>query len=297
MKNRVVFGLISFIICLSACSGTDDKQSSEKIQDTVIPIQEKSLVGMINGTIYCMPSPYEITRLVDELQIPYNPSLPNSVMNFSSYESSYKKLLNMGIYGIDIAYMSLYEQISEALNYFATLKSLANQVELASVFDAVTMERLENNMENTDSLLSILTTKFYESDGLLKSEKQYAEAALILTGTWIESLFILTQIEKDNHNEKIIEKIAEHKFAAESILNILRPYYEKSDDYKQLIEAIVNICYEFDGVDYSYSYQKSTTIASKQTTVINSESKLTIFPEHIKHIAEKTAELRNEIIK
>ncbi len=297
MRNKVVFGLISFIICLSACSGTDDKRSSENIQDTVIPIQEKSLVGMINGTIYCMPSPYEITRLVDELQIQYNPSLPNSVMNFSSYESSYKKLLNLGIYGIDIAYMSLYEQISEALIYFATLKSLANQVELASVFDAVTMERLENNMENTDSLLSILTTKFYESDGLLKSEKQHDEAALILTGTWIESLFILTQIEKDNHNEKIIEKIAEHKFAAESILNILRPYYEKSDDYKQLIDAIVNICYEFDGVDYSYSYRQPSTMASKHTTVINSDSKLTIFPEHVTHIAEKIAELRNEIIK
>lgn len=297
MRNKVVFGIVFFVVCLSACSGSDEKSSSEAVKDTIVPVQEKSLVGMINGTIYCMPSPYEITRLVDELKIPYNPSLPNSVMNFSSYESSYKKLINMGIYGIDIAYMSLYEQISEALNYFATLKSLANQVELASVFDAVTMERLENNMESSDSLLSILTSKFYESDGLLKGENQRAEAALILTGTWIESLFVLTQIEKENHNEKIVEKIAEHKFAAESILNILRPYYEKSEEYKQLIDAIVNICYEFDGIDYTYNYQPSTTIASKQTTVINSKSKLTVLPEHVKHITEKIAELRNEIIK
>lgn len=297
MRNKVVFGIVFCVVCLSACSGSDEKSSSEAVKDTIVPVQEKSLVGMINGTIYCMPSPYEITRLVDELKIPYNPSLPNSVMNFSSYESSYKKLINMGIYGIDIAYMSLYEQISEALNYFATLKSLANQVELASVFDAVTMERLENNMESSDSLLSILTSKFYESDGLLKGENQRAEAALILTGTWIESLFVLTQIEKENHNEKIVEKIAEHKFAAESILNILRPYYEKSEEYKQLIDAIVNICYEFDGIDYTYNYQPSTTIASKQTTVINSKSKLTVLPEHVKHITEKIAELRNEIIK
>lgn len=295
--KKSVFGLLSILICLTACSGKTDEQSTESVKDTIIPVQEKSLVGMINGTIYCMPSPYEITKLVDELNIPYNPSLPNFVMNFNSYESSYKKLLNMGVYGIDIAYMSLYEQISDALNYFAILKSLANQVELATVFDAETMERLENNMESSDSLLTILTSKFYESDGLLKSENQRSEAALILTGTWVESLFILTQIEKTSHNDKIVEKIAEHKFAAESILNILRPYYEKDEDYKGLIDAIVDICYEFDGIDYSYTYQQPTTIANKHTTVINSESKLTIFPEHLQHITTKIAELRNEIIK
>lgn len=252
---------------------------------------------MINGTIYSVPSPYEIMAHVKDLNLEYNQSLPNSVLNLNTYESDFKKLLNMGIYGIDVSYMSLYDQVSEALNYFATLKSLANQIELATVFDAVTMERLENNMGNLDSLLTILTLKFQESEKLLKGENQMAEAALIMTGCWVESLYLLTQIQKMKADEMTVKKIAEHKFAAEAILNILRPYYEKSPEYTGLINDIVDICYEFDGVEYSYTYKKPTTFEAKHLTIINSESKLEIHQEHIQLITQKIEKIRNKIIE
>lgn len=275
-----------------------DDTSSEIAEDTTLTnVPDKSLVGMIDGSIYCLPSPYEIMNHLKSLDLPYEQSLPNSVMNLNLYESSFKKLLNMGVYSIDISYMSLYEQIADALNYFATLKALANQVELATVFDATTMERLENNMENKDSLLIILTRKFQESDQLLKNEKQKAEASLILTGCWVESLYYLTQIEKIKHNDITVQKIAEHKFIAETILNILRPYYNKSAEYTNLTKEIVDICYEFDGITYEYTYQEPTTIANQHLTIINSNSKLIILPEHIQLITSKIEKLRNEIIK
>ena len=282
-----------------SCNTTkQDDTSSEIAEDTTqTNVPDKSLVGMIDGSIYCLPSPYEIMNHLKSLDLPYEQSLPNSVMNLNLYESSFKKLLNMGVYGIDISYMSLYEQIADALNYFATLKALANQVELATVFDATTMERLENNMENKDSLLIILTRKFQDSDQLLKNEKQKAEASLILTGCWVESLYYLTQIEKIKHNDITVQKIAEHKFIAETILNILRPYYNKSAEYTNLIKEIVDICYEFDGITYEYTYQEPTTIANQHLTIINSNSKLIILPEHIQLITSKIEKLRNEIIK
>lgn len=257
----------------------------------------KNLVGMINGTIYCVPSPYEIMSHVQSLNLQYNQALPNSVLNLNLYESNFKKLLNMGIYGIDVSYMSMYDQVSEALNYFAALKTLANQIELAEVFDAFTMERLEDNMNNQDSLLHILTKKFQESDKLLKGENQISEASLIMTGCWIESLYLLTQIEKMKPDPRTTQKIAEHKFAAETILNILRPYYEKNSDFKSLIDDIVDICYEYDGIEYNYTYVPPTTIAGKHLTIINSESTLEILPEHENLITQKIETLRNKIIQ
>ncbi len=301
--KRQIFSIVIPVLCLliTSCGKAQKDTASNTIEKAALTVQEvttnKNLVGMINGTIYCVPSPYEIMSHVRELDIQYNQTLPNSVMNLNLYDSQFKKLLNMGIYGIDISYMTLYDQVSEALNYFAALKTLANQIELSTIFDATTMERLEDNMANLDSLLVILTTKFQESDKLLKGENQMAEASLIMTGCWVESLYLLTQIQKMQSNPKTIQKIAEHKFAAEAILNILRPYYEKNSDYKNLINDIVDICYEFDGIDYHYTYKPPTTIASKQLTIINSESQLDILPEHIQLVTKKIEALRNKIIQ
>ena len=299
MRSFVQICFIAIIATmLTACgSSTSSNANDAENEDSIAQeARSRNLVGMINGTIYCLPSPYEMMKHIQELQLEYNQDYPNPVGKFSSYESSFKRLLNMGVYGIDISYLSLYDQTTEALNYFGALKSLANRVELSTVFDAQTMERLENNMGNKDSLLVILTSKFQESDRLLKGENQKAEASLIMAGCWIESLYLLTQIQKNAPDKITTQKIAEHKFAAEVILNILRPYYEKSPEFKDLIDEIVDICYEFDGIDFDYTYKEPTTYPDKHLTIINSESSLHVYPEHIALISEKIENLRKNVV-
>lgn len=294
--------VVSFIGCNRSKKSADTTPSTEALlpatdSSLVQEDKNKNIVGMLNGTIYCIPSPYDMMNHIKSLKLPYLRSLPNSVLNASNYESSCKKLLNMGIYSIDISYMTMYQQMSDALNYFSTLKSLANQVELASVFDAATMEELEHNMGSQDTLFQILSKKFYESDKLLKGENEMANATLLMTGCWIESLYLLTQIHKQSPNEVSVQKIAEHKLAAEAILNVLRPYYRKSEDFKVLIDHIVDICYEFDGIDYSYTYQPPKTYPNNNLTIITSESKFIIMPKHISNITGKIEALRNSITR
>ncbi len=298
--RKIIYFITICVLSLgfTACNSSEEEDNNIIEEDTVeIEPQSKSLVGMINGTIYCLPSPYEIMNHISSLNLQYDRSLPNSVLSYNTYESAFKKLLNMGVYGIDISYMSMYNQTSDALNYFATLKSLANQIELTDIFDAETMERLENNMGIQDSLIRILTTKFQESDKLLKGENQKAEAALILTGCWIESLYLLTKIQKIAPNNITAEKIAEHKLAAEAILNILRPYADKSTEYTTLVQSIVELCYEFDGIDYKYTYKAPTNYEKKHLTVINSETELIIHNEHINLITNKIEKLRNFVVQ
>ncbi len=303
LLHIILIGLVvvSFAACNRSGKSTDNssQQGEETLKDSSIILEEqnKNIVGMINGTIYCIPSPYDIMNYIKSLNLVYVRSLPNSVLNVTHYESSFKKLLNMGVYSIDISYMTMYEQMTDALNYFSTLKSLANQVELASVFDAATMDELENNMGSQDTLFQILSKKFQESDKLLKGENEMANASLLMTGAWIESLYFITQIHKQAPNELSVQKIAEHKLAAEAILNVLRPYYNKSDDFKNLIDAIVDICYEFDGIEYTYTYQTPQNYPNNHLTIINSESKFVIMPEHIKNVTNKIEALRNSIIQ
>jgi len=283
--------MVSLIACNESVKDKKDASFSSS------EIDNKSLTGMIDGKIFCIPSPYEFVFHIRSLKIPYNPSLLNPVGNSSLYESSFKKNINFGVYGIDLAYISIYEQTSDALNYFSTLKSISQQIDLGEVFDVDVMERIENNMNTQDSLLIILTNTYKQADKTLKNEKQKNEAALIVAGSWIESLYILTQINKEKPNKIIEKRIAEHKFSADNLLSLLRPYYDNSEEYKYLIDGLVNICYQFDGVSFEYTYKKPITYPDLKKTLISSETQIAIYPEHLKNISEQIVILRNKIIK
>lgn len=284
------------IVCLFLHSCTSESEPKEKTIDTY-EIESKSMVGIVDGKIFSVPSPYEFIGFIHGLGITYNHTLINSVNNKKLYESSLKKCLNFGVYGVDVAYVTVFDQASTALTYFSVLKSLSEEIGLSQVFDVKTIERLENNMHLQDSLLIILTKTYREADKRLKNEKQKEEAALIIAGSWIESLYLLTQIHKEKPNKKIVEKIAEHKYYSDNVLALLRPYYENSEEHKKIIDDIVEICYQFDGITSTYTYIEPVTYPQLKRTVIQSQTKLDIFTEHLQNITIFTEKLRNSIIK
>lgn len=282
------------IVCLSLISCITEQETKV---DEQAQLQTKPLVGIVDGKVFSVPSPYEFIHFIHDLGINYNHSLLNSVNNKTLYESKLKKCLNFGVYGVDVAYISVFEQSSTALTYFSVLKQLSEEIGVSQVFDAKTIERLENNMHLQDSLLIILTKTYREADKRLKNDSQKEEAAFIIAGSWIESLYLLTQINKDKPNKKIVEKIAEHKYYSDNVLALLRPYYEKSEEHKRVIDDIVEICYQFDGITSTYTYKEPIHYPQLKRTVIQSETKLDIFAEHLQNITIFTEKLRNSIIK
>ena len=293
IKTKILL-LVIFTTFIFSCSTNEKKEELDTVSNNE---NTKPLVTMIDGKIFSVPSPYEFILFIKQLNIPYNHALLNPAGNHSQYTSSFQKCLNFGVYGIDLAYVTVFEQSSTALNYFAAIRSLSETIDLSDVFDIKTIERLENNMNTQDSLLIILTNTYRDADKILKNEKQKHEAALIIAGSWIESLYLLTQIHKEKPNQISIQKIAEHKYYAENILALLRPYYNNSEEFKILIDEIVNICYQFDGIAINYTYKKPITYPQIKKTVISCESKMDIYDTHLKNITEMILKLRTSIIK
>ena len=295
MKLKYLYILTFSLLFLASCNNEEEKEKNNSKFE--ITDKSKSIVGMVDGKIFSVPSPYEFILFIKKLEIPYNHALLNPAGNRVLYESDFKKCLNFGVYGIDLAYLTVFEQSSTALNYFATIKALSEDIDLTSIFDANTIERLENNMETQDSLLIILTKTYREADKSLKNDRQKNEAALIVAGSWIESLYLLTQIQKVKPSNLIVQKIAEHKYYAENVLALLRPYYNNSDDYKKIIDAIVHICYQFDGITVNYTYKAPITYPNLHKTVLMSETHMDIYSQHLKNITELIEKLRTSIIK
>lgn len=117
------------------------------------------------------------------------------------------------------------------------------------------ISRIEKNIDNQDSLLHFLTGTYRQFDSYLKNNNRKEIGVLILAGGWIESLHILSQVAMESKDRQVINRLGEQKHPLDNLIEILSPYYYKSKKYADLIDDLVDLAYEFDGIIYTYSYE------------------------------------------
>ena len=71
----------------------------------------------------------------------------------------------------------------------------------------------------------------------------------------------------------------------------------KSPNYTDLIDSLVDLAYEFDGIIYSYTYESPVIHADKKLTEIKSTSNIIISEYHLRTIAHKIESIRNKIVQ
>jgi len=119
---------------------------------------------------------------------------------------------------------------------------------------------------------------------------------LILAGGWIESTFILTQIALNNKSQQeVINRIGEQKNPLENLIKILSPFYNESNEYTELTEKLIDLAYEFDGIDINYTYEAPIIDKEKKLTIINSKSEVVMSDEQLQTINKKIGAIRNLI--
>ena len=158
---------------------------------------EESLKDQIKDVMYNLPSPSEIPYLLQATGAEFNQSLVNDVKKVDQYTTrNDKAALNLGIYAADIGYLSSYEKTQQSITYLAATKSLADKLGVIGSFDLNELERFESNISNKDSLTSILDNSVKKTEIYLKDDSRNKLAALMLTGSFIEGLYISTGLIK-----------------------------------------------------------------------------------------------------
>ncbi len=290
--------LVGFVF-LSSCgsdtnSSTDESQSiDDEVFDEIDTTSAQ--IYKFDNTLFSIPSPYEISILMKDLNIEYNPNIINPVSNSQTYTDTYKKSLNLGVYGADLAYLNMNKQIPEAAKYFASIKIMAEELQLSGSFDANTIKRVEKNLSNEDSLLHILSIVYRNTDKYLKENNRQDIGVLVLAGGWVESTYFLAQVAQETQNKEIITRLGEQKYPLENLIKILTPYYNVSDQYGAFMESLIDLAYVYDGIEVEYTYEKPVTDAANKMTTINGSSRLKMNAEHVNMISEKISKIRNGI--
>jgi hypothetical protein len=293
--------LVLVVALLTACGSgkkTDEQVFLEGLDSAKQegPTISEAVIGEIVQNI---PSPLEISVLLKESGGKYNASYLNSPDNLSKYNSNFKKALNLGIYGTDLGYTNIYEQNQDGVKYMASIKSLADGLNIGQFFDIETIGRLATNSKNLDSLLLITTQNFNSINHYLQTQSRSNLSVLLLTGGWLEAMYITCNVAgKDPNNKELQEKIGEQKVILENIILLLSFYKESDPNMASLLTEMEDLKKVFDKVNITYTYKESTFEVVDGVMVIkdNSTTTIDIKPENITDIKNLSSSIRNKII-
>ena len=188
-------------IIVTSCGGggekTEDSSASAEFDSA-----KDQVAADVKKVIQDLPPPSEVPYLLIAAGADYDASLVNSVEKVDSYQSDpAKAALNLGVYAADIGYLASYEKSEEALNLMGECQKLAAPVGIADALDYGMVARFESNMENKDSLTSIINEVMDKSGDRLSELDQLSGSALLLAGSWIEGMYISTMIVSNYNAE------------------------------------------------------------------------------------------------
>lgn len=209
MKSKIQ---ASFLFLLSllifSCSPEGKNAKSEKQtnpKEDRVPNKVKE--ERIKNIFYSLPSPLELSMLFKQEGVNYQKSKLHDIEKRDQYVTTVKQSLNLGIYGADLSYAGLFGKHQEAIEYFAACQNVASDLSLSQAFQKEFITRLENNPNNKDTLLQVISDFFIENDTYLKDHSQSKISTYILVGGWIEGLYLGTSMVSEKTDAVGIREI------------------------------------------------------------------------------------------
>lgn len=276
----------------SGCGGDGGKKPDEVPPVDTTP---QSAIINISGEIFSIPSPIQTALLIKGSGAGYSKGLLNDAHKSSQYSTNFSKALNLGIFGADLGYVTIYDQSQDAIGYLNAAKKLSDGLGISAAFDQPTIERFTKNLGNKDSMLVLVGVAYRSSDAYLKSNDRNDVSGLVLAGGWVESLYFTTDIYKTKPKEDVKLRIAEQKLSLQSLIKLLTPYYSQPE-YTKFIDNLYDLSTVYDGVEFKYTFIAPTTDGAKKMTTINSKTDVKITAEQIESISQKIKAIRSQII-
>lgn len=308
LTTRLVFIMkrlyLSFSLVLMLACGANTPESNtqqrmnnapDAASEVVLPQISDDLVANIMQSI---PSPIETSFLIKGIGAPYNVSNLNDHNLVSNYNTNYSQALNLGVYSTDLGFANLYDKNQDVLNYLNAVKKLADNLGIGQYFDYKTIKELASSSGNVEQLLQLTQQNLEKIHNHLNEQKRESLTILILTGGWVEALYLTTLVHQKANNKELRDRIGEQKIALEQILTILDVYKTKPN-----FDILIADLKELNKI-YS-KVQIKTTVGKPTQKVVNGEiitedntvSTIIIQDADVQAITSMVKSIRNKIIK
>ncbi len=253
--------MIATISLLAACGSESSNTSSENSAATV-----QSSPSADNG-FYDIPPPIQQVELLQKAGATYDKSIMNPLDNVSKYSMNNSMALNLGVYGSDLSYAAVFNQAQDVVLYLNASKKLADALSIKGNFYPQIMARMEKNSGNKDSLLQIVSDVCRGSNESLKENDQSHLSALVVAGSFIEAMYIATQVAKEvETKDAIYQRIGEFKGSLNNLVALITTVHDS--DVSDVLMELKSIKAVYDETSEAKMTEAQMTKITKQVNAI-----------------------------
>ena len=260
-----IFGIIAaLLILLSGCKNPQQKQEGD-IKPPEIQSKE-DVIQELSG--YPIPTAYEITELVYKAGAPYNMDLSNDPQKAEEYITQRDKALNLGVYGADLSYASTHGYKHGTLLFLEASKILIDELGISTNYNVDYAQRIEDNLDERDSVILIVSESFVETWEYLIDNKQDVLARLVVCGSWIEGVYITSNIASNfsRDNTEFLEILAQQKKSLTGLVSLMEPVKDL-DEVSEVFKGLFDLQDIYEDVEDSLTEEQLEKVTARITAL------------------------------
>lgn len=266
--------LTLFIVCLFLFGCTGSKNEQSKSQTSSFFELEEPEINSGDSVNYRIPTPIDLFVLMENSGIQFLPEATNTPSARVKYSTITSKALNFGVYTADMAYCSVFGNFQGSLVYFNTAKDIAVDLGMYEGYGKQMAFRINNNLSNIDSLIDISVDSYYQATNFLTEQEMSDVLALIMTGCWIESIYIVMEsVDAFDVDNPLIERIADQQYLLENLIGLMKTNKKSGTivdvlDTLKEIQEVYDVLY-FNNPDVLITKHQYVNIVNKVREVRN----------------------------
>jgi len=285
--------IIVFVISFSfiACNTGGDEQDVEDFGNMDNGFSQDN----DKQTYYLIPSPEGLFGFIRNGNLKYSKEVLNPTGNIDKYIDTRLKELNFGVYSADLAYVASFNKYQESVDYLNTVRTLSDDIGISAVFDENLIGRIDNIIDNKDSLLRITSDSYLSIVRYLESSNRKKTLALIVTGGWIESIFVVSSmIDNYEQDANVIQLLADQKLVVENLMSYL-DQNKYDDNIQRTINDLKPLSDVYASLEREKVKEENTKKSDDDKIVVGGSSKIIMTKEQFLSLKKEISRLRNKI--
>lgn len=283
---------LCIIAVFSACNGGNGNDENN-LDDTLM----QSLENVDSQTYYLIPSPEGLFSFIKDGKLKFAGHVLNPTNNIDNYIDTRSKELNFGIYSADLAYVASFNKYQESVDYLNTVRTLSDEIGISAVFDKNLIGRIDNIIDDQDSLLRVTSDSYLSIVRYLESSDRKKTLALIVTGGWVESIYVVVNIlDSYNQDAKVISLLASQKHVVSNLFSYLEQM-KFDDNINRTINELQPLKTFYESLEVQKEEIKESEVKNDGKIVVGGNAKIIMTEEQFKTLKTEINKIRNNITK
>ena len=284
---------------LLMCSCSGGETDPDKLPDFTNTGEANTVnTEAVNKIIESFSSPIEMAALIESMKVPYSKKYLVPTEKAGDFDTNFKKALGLGMLSSDLGYLNVYHKQNEIIEYLTAIKRISDDLDVDKFFEFQTLKRLATNSDNLDSLMFLSVKSYHNMDAHLRETERSDLSALMVTGVWLEGLYLAVKVNEYANDPSLRDRIGEQKTIINDMLKVLnsfksKPYFDK------LIVRFEEMRAAYEGVEITTQTKASQEIVDKDGTVLIIDGTYTVVnmtDEQLNEIATIIEKTRDSVI-